>query len=61
MIKFNANKAYGFVSEEAVKGYKQYETYEFYHERNEIVLFSADAKIKIKVYFRIPGERRVEI
>ena len=23
MIKFNANKAYGFVSEEAVKGYKQ--------------------------------------
>ena len=23
MIKFNANKAYGFISEEAVKGYKQ--------------------------------------
>ena len=23
MIKFNANKAYGFISEEVVKGYKQ--------------------------------------
>ena len=23
MIKFNANKAYGFINEEAVKGYKQ--------------------------------------
>ena len=31
------------------------------HERNVIVLFPADTKIEVKVYFRLLGEGRIQI